>query len=143
MKNKILMLSLLFISLMACSNDDEKEQSQEELDLTVANLQGSWLAVEYGEHSGSEFEPFRSIDDSNQYTYTFKNDLSFLNTSTPQCGGIYEIDQENKQLILNFEDSCDANPSFSTVFLLTYYELILTRSAGDEAVKIKYKKLQN
>lgn len=132
------MLSLLFISLIACSSDDNK--SKEELDVTVENIQGTWLAVEYSDHSGSEFQPYRSIEKADQYTYTFKSDFSFLNTSTPQCNGFYEVNQEDRKLILNFESGCSAATSISTVSQLTNNLMILIRPAGDEAVKIKYQK---
>jgi hypothetical protein len=142
MKNKILIFCLLLVSLIACSSDDNKnnKELQEELDVTVENIQGKWLAVEYSDHSGSVFQPYQPIEKGDQYTYTFKSDLSFLNTSTSNCDGFYEVNQEDSKLILTFESGCSAATSISTVSEITKNLMILIRSAGDEAVKIKYRK---
>lgn len=142
MKNKILILIILYVSHVACSSDDNKNkiELQEELDVTVENIQGIWLAVEYSDHSGRDFQPYQSIEKDDQYTYTFKSDLSFLNTSNSECNGFYEVNQEDRKLILNFESGCSSEKSISTVAEITNDLMILIRSAGDEAVKIKYTK---
>lgn len=142
MKNKILISLILIVSLIACSSDDNKNKNelQKELDVTVENIKGTWLAVEYSDHSGSDFQPYQSIEKDDQYTYTFKSDLSFLNTSNSQCNGYYEVNQEDRKLILNFESGCSSETSVSSVAEITNDLMILIRSAGDEAVKIKYRK---
>jgi len=145
MKTQFYLIPLLFFLFVACSGDDDssKQETQKELDVTVANLEGAWLAIEYSENSGFDFEPYISIDEDEQYTYTFKSDSSFLNTSNLQCNGFFEINQESKKLILNFEEGCIAESSSSTVLSLTSSIMILLRPAGDEAVKIKYNKQIN
>lgn len=141
MKNKILILLILIVSLIACSSDDNKNKNElQELDVTVENIKGTWLAVEYSDHSGSDFQPYQSIEKDDQYTYTFKSDLYFLNTSKSECNGSYEVNQEERKLILNFQSDCSSEKSISTVAEITNELMILIRSAGDEAVKIKYTK---
>jgi len=142
MKTRFYLIPLLLFLFVACSNDDDsiKQETQKELDVTVANLEGTWLAIEYSENSGFDFEPYILIDKDEQYTYTFKSDSSFLNTSNLQCNGFFEINQESKKLTLNFENGCIAESSSSTVLSLTSSIIILLRPAGDEAVKIKYNK---
>ena len=65
---------------------------------------------------------------------------TFINTSTPQCDGVYLVEQEDRQLILSYEEACSTSQSSSTISSLTINELILTRSGGDEAFKIKFEK---
>jgi len=139
MKKSIVILLLINFTILSCS-DDDKIDSSNELNIEKNNLIGTWTSIEISDNSGSEFEPFRSITEDDQFSLTFMSDNSFINTSTPGCDGVYVVEQEDRQLVLNYEESCNASPSSSTISSLTSNELILTRPGGDEPFKIKFKK---
>lgn len=140
MKNKILMPSLLFISLMACSNEDEREQTQKELDVTVANIEGTWLANEARRNDGSELGSFEPITESNQFTYIFKNDLS-VSDSFIECNGDYQLNEENKILQLFF--TCIEEDIVWEVSSLEANQLILSSQVSEESFKVKFIKIKN
>ena len=64
-------------------------------------------------------KPDKTVTLGWQYTFTFKSDLSFLNTSNSQCNGFYEVNQEDRKLILYFESGCSSETSVSTVAEIT------------------------
>lgn len=139
MKKFTILFLLINLSFLSCSDDDNID-SNNQLKIEKNNLIGTWTSIETSDHSGSEFEPFRLIDQDDQYSLTFLSDDTFINTSTPQCDGIYLVEQEDRQLILSYEEACSTSQSSSTISSLTINELILTRSGGDEAFKIKFEK---
>ncbi|MEO2127339.1 MAG: hypothetical protein ABGW91_04205 [Christiangramia sp.] len=139
MKKITILFLLINLSFLSCSDDDNID-SNNQLKIEKNNLIGTWTSIETSDHSGSEFEPFRLIDQDDQYSLTFLSDNTFINTSTPQCDGIYLVEQEDRQLILSYEEACSTSQSSSTISSLTINELILTRSGGDEAFKIKFEK---
>tara|TARA_B100000378_G_scaffold210560_1_gene173589 strand:+ start:303 stop:725 length:423 start_codon:yes stop_codon:yes gene_type:complete len=139
MKKITILFLLINLSFLSCSDDDNID-SNNQLKIEKNNLIGTWTSIETSDHSGSEFEPFRLIDQDDQYSLTFLSDNTFINTSTPQCDGIYLVEQEDRQLILSYEEDCSTSQSSSTISSLTINELILTRSGGDEAFKIKFEK---
>ena len=127
----------MFIS---CSDDDDKIESNDQLLIEKSNIVGTWTSIEISDHSGAEFQPFRPIAQEQQYSLTFLSDNTFINTSTAQCNGMYVVEQEDRQLILNYEESCSVSQSSSSISSLTNSELILIRSGGDEGFKIKFGK---
>ncbi len=139
MKKFTILFLLINLSFLSCSDDDNID-SNNQLKIEKNNLIGTWTSIETSNHSGSEFEPFRLIDQDDQYSLTFLSDDTFINTSTPQCDGVYLVEQEDRQLILSYEEACSTSQSSSTISSLTINELILTRSGGDEAFKIKFEK---
>ena len=139
MRKFTILFLLINLSFLSCSDDDNID-SNNQLKIEKNNLIGTWTSIETSDHSGSEFEPFRLIDQDDQYSLTFMSDNSFINTSTSGCDGVYVVEQEDRQLVLNYEESCNVSPSSSTISSLTSNELILTRPGGDEPFKIKLKK---
>ncbi|MDR5589102.1 hypothetical protein [Christiangramia sp. SM2212] len=139
MKKISILFLLINLFFLSCSDDDVID-SNNQLKIEKTNLIGTWKSIETSDHSGSEFELFRLINQDDQYSLTFLSDDTFINTSTPLCDGIYLVEQEDRQLILSYEAACSTSQSSSTISSLTINELILTRSGGDEAFKIKFEK---
>jgi len=141
LKKIILFLSLFLIFVACSSDDDNNDVSQEqEITLSVENLTGTWLAVEYRENNGAEFQDFENIPENERYTYKFKNDLTIVSndfSTNKICSGEYSI-IENNRVELNFE--CTEEPLNLSVSFLTKNNLIISKSFGVEGIKIKFKK---
>lgn len=139
MKKFTILFLLVILYLFSCSVDDTIENNNQ-LKIEKNNIIGTWKSTETSDNSGNEFEPFTPIAEEDQYRLTFLSDDTFINTSTPQCNGVYSIEQEDRKLILNFEQACSISQSSSTISSLTNNELVLIRSGGDEGFKIKFEK---
>jgi len=144
MKTRFYLIPLLFFLFVACSGDDDssKQETQKELDITVANLEGTWLAKQAlrNEDDSSELGSFEPIIEPNQFTYIFKNDLSASDTFI-ECNGHYELNEENKILQLFF--SCIEEDIIWKVNSITNNELILASRVPYGASLIKFTKINN
>lgn len=139
MKTIILSL-LLFLSLTACSSDDDGKQTQEEeLPVSVENLTGTWLAVQRSSNNGNDFKPFENIERNEQYTYEFKMDNTVISVdinNSESCKGSYSV--QNSRIEANF--NCSESSLELSVLILTEKQMIVRRSFADEAIKTRFQK---
>jgi hypothetical protein len=140
MKNKILIFCLLLVSLIACSSDDQNEQSQKELEVTVANLEGTWQATESRKNDGSELGPFEPLNESERFVYKFKT-TSMVSDTFIECDGTYSLNEETKTLQIMFD--CIEEEIIWEVISLKSEELILASQVSEESFRVKFSKIKN
>lgn len=140
MKNYILTLSILFVSLLACSSDDQNNQSQKELEVTVANIEGTWQATESRKNDGSELGPFEPLNESERFVYEFKT-ISMVSDTFIDCDGTYSLNAETKILQLMFD--CIEEEIIWEVISLKSEELILASQVSEESFRVKFSKIKN
>lgn len=100
MKNNILIFSIIFVSLIACSNEENKDNSYQK------NVVGTWQLIEVNIGNGSSASNWTSIE--NGYEYTFNKDGTFHSNRFEQClEGKYTLSSN----LLTIEYNCN---DFST-----------------------------
>jgi len=135
MKTRFYLIPLLFFLFVACSGDDDE---QEQLPVTIENLTGIWLAVEFRESNGAEFGPFQTISQANQYTFSFKSDFSFINASQENCDGVFEISENQEQIIFNYDFDCSQEVGTFSVQSFTENILVVNTSSIYEGFILKF-----
>jgi len=148
MKNKILMLSLLFISLIACSSDEkpkEQEEGQQKIPVEMQPtsdwpnlILGKWEFVEQCE-SNAITGAFTCRTPS-IHIYDFQIDSAVItNQFINNCEmGTYNLEDDN----LYFEFPC-VNLSIETeVYFLDDEQLILVGDGDDSTLYRIYKRIE-
>jgi len=138
MNNKILIICLLFVSLIACSSD-EKPKEQEEEQAKPGSIIGKWQLYQrcpFGVNSNADCE---NIPAERQHFYEFKKDSTVLtNRSIEGCNDgtyIYKDDE------LYMEFNCN---SFTVpVTKLTETQFYFETNGDDGGTVHKYKIIEN
>lgn len=137
---KFVFLTVLILSLVACSSDKVIEENPEsELSITIENLVGTWLAVESHEIStASDPISFQPIEEEDRYIYKFSHDFTVtaidIDPNITHQGN-YTI--AGNQVGLNFE-----NGEILDLYIISFTEneLIISRDFGFEGIIIKFER---
>jgi len=140
MNNKILILLMLFVSLIACSNDDQNEQPQKELEINISNLQGVWLATAVAEDDGAGIENYEILPEDRRFTYFYKSDYTaqYISQGGTSCSGGLSLDSQNQILIIL---DCTLSEEYNfegKIQSLTQKELIITGENADHGGGVRY-----
>lgn len=131
---------MLFVSLIACSNDDQNEQPQKELKINISNLQGVWLATAVAEDDGTGIENYEILPEDRRFTYFFKSDFTtqYNSQGGNSCSGVFSLESQNQILIIL---DCTLSEEYNfegRIQSLTEKELIITGENADHGGRVRY-----
>jgi len=133
----ILILTMAFV-LFSCQDDDDiKDTNETELEININNLKGSWLAIEATENPGDGTGDFQDLNDSEEFTYNFKEDLSVSDTFL-DCDGTYILTETTRILDLNFQ--CIEEEIIWRISSLQENQMILSSEVSEEGLDVKFQK---
>jgi len=136
MKIKSILILTMAIVLFSCQEDDDiKNTNETELEININNLKGSWLAIEATENPGDGIGEFQDLNDSEEFTYKFKEDLSVSDTFL-DCDGTYILTETTRILDLNFQ--CIEEEIKWEIVSLQKKQMILSSEVSEESFSVKF-----